>query len=303
MNDQNQTTTINDASSVFARRAMLATLSCSAWHARKYDKQLSEDAARQHGAPSESVRATKRLFVNEPAGYKRILAALTQASVIFKKLTMPWNQDGQRILPAQLHGKLVAEIRKCEIELESAIAAFLPVEYPAAIAEAQANFNGLFDINLYPAAVQFPELFAIRLRIDPIPDADDWRINLAQEDREVIIREVKKNQAEDMKAAVRSLYERLGDTIADLRDRLNAKDKKDPNKPGIFRDTAITNLTGLLDLLPALNIANDAGLELLADRIRTDLIVKPDDLRQSPEMRADVAKKADDLIADLRDMF
>ena len=65
------------------------------------------------------------------------------------------------------------------------------------------------------------------------------------------------------------------------------------DKKGIFRDTLVTNIVELCQILPALNLTGDAQLEKL--RQQAEQLVKgldPQDLREVPAVRRATAKKA-----------
>ncbi len=287
----------------YSDKAMLATHKTSQWYPRKYDKQLSEDSSRANNAPSETVRATKRLFANEPAGFKAITAILTRSATRFKSLTLPWANDGQRLLSAKLYQTLVDSQRTDEIDLESACWAFVQREYADAIVDAQRTHGSLFDAALYPSAQEFPKLFKLSLRIDPLSDPDDFRVKVAEDAKAQIVESMIAQRNADMSAAVCSIYGRLETCLTDMRDRLTAVDKKDPSKPGTFRDTITGNLAGLLDLIPDLNLTADPQLDSIATRIRETLVIDPQVWRESPASRAEAVQDVDTITADLKALF
>ena len=59
-----------------------------------------------------------------------------------------------------------------------------------------------------------------------------------------------------------------------------------------FRDTIVTNLVKLVDVLPKLNVTGDPELERLADQVRASLLVDPQELRKSESVRTETAKAA-----------
>jgi hypothetical protein len=59
-----------------------------------------------------------------------------------------------------------------------------------------------------------------------------------------------------------------------------------------FRDTVVTDLVKLVDLLPKLNVTGDPELERLAAQVRALLLVDPQELRKSESIRTETAKNA-----------
>jgi len=58
------------------------------------------------------------------------------------------------------------------------------------------------------------------------------------------------------------------------------------------RDSLVTNLVRLVDVLPKLNVAGDAELERMTAQVRASLLVDPKELRKSESVRSETAKIA-----------
>ena len=58
------------------------------------------------------------------------------------------------------------------------------------------------------------------------------------------------------------------------------------------RDSVVTNLVKLVDVLPKLNVTGDPELERLASQVRASLLVDPQELRKSESIRSETAKNA-----------
>jgi len=58
------------------------------------------------------------------------------------------------------------------------------------------------------------------------------------------------------------------------------------------RDSVVTNLVKLVDVLPKLNVTGDPELERLAAQVRSSLLVDPQELRKSESVRTETAKAA-----------
>ena len=78
-----------------------------------------------------------------------------------------------------------------------------------------------------------------------------------------------------------------------MSERLKAYKVTEEGVENKFHDTLVTNLVKLVDVLPKLNITNDANLDRLAEQVRASLLVDPKELRKSESIRNDTANAAD----------
>ena len=94
------------------------------------------------------------------------------------------------------------------------------------------------------------------------------------------------------------LYRRFGEAVERVSERL----QEDENgKPLVFRDSMISNIRDLVDVVPRLNIFGDDELARLCEQVKDKIAsVEPDALRPSktfdPVARARVKRDADDLM-------
>ena len=77
-----------------------------------------------------------------------------------------------------------------------------------------------------------------------------------------------------------------------MAERLSAYKVTDDGVEHPFRDSVVTNLVKLVDVMPKLNVTGDPELERLTAEVRASLLVDPKDLRKSDTVRADTAKAA-----------
>ena len=101
------------------------------------------------------------------------------------------------------------------------------------------------------------------------------------------------------------LYQRLAEAVERVCERL-AED--DIGKPLVFRDTMISNIRDLVDVVPRLNIFGDQRLARLCEEVKERIAgVEPDSLRPSkafdPMVRARVKRDADALMQQFAGYF
>jgi hypothetical protein len=105
-------------------RAMLAAVHISIWTAVKHDRGVSRDVAERNGAPMSAGRYNKQLLRGaDKLDELRTLAG--QVRQYFYKITLPWTDEGYRLLPANLYFDLTARMREFEAQFEQGVEAFL----------------------------------------------------------------------------------------------------------------------------------------------------------------------------------
>src|SRR5215470_247730 len=100
-------------------RAMLCSLSISMWSARKHDPDASEEIAVRHGAHADAGRYHKVLLPKEAlAEIQKIVSEARQEHYF---MTLPWDDDGYRVLPAAAYMDHVEKMRTLAKRFEAAV--------------------------------------------------------------------------------------------------------------------------------------------------------------------------------------
>jgi hypothetical protein len=127
---------------MITERAMLAAIHISIWTAVKHDRKVSHEVASQHGAPVSAGRYNKQLL--RGAGRLDDLRTLAgQIRAHFYKITLPWSDEGYRLLPAHFYFELSARMREFEQSFSKQVDDFLDF-YPSYIEHVRPELNGLF---------------------------------------------------------------------------------------------------------------------------------------------------------------
>jgi hypothetical protein len=172
--------------------------------------------------------------------------------------------------------------------------------WPAIIEDARQRLNGMFNASDYPADVR--SRFDVAMRFMPIPDAADFRVHIADAEREIMRSQIEDTLSEASRAAMRDLWQRVADAVQAMAAKLAAykRDATTGKAENLFRDSLVENLRDLCRLLPRLNFTNDARLEQIRLKIESELLASAaSDLRESDAVRADVADKAAKIAADI----
>ena len=105
---------------MITEKAMLAAVHISIWTAVKHDRKVSRDVADQHGAHQGAGRYNKQLL----RGADKLDELRTLAGQIrqhFYKITLPWSDEGFRLLPANFYFDLMARMREFEAGFEQGV--------------------------------------------------------------------------------------------------------------------------------------------------------------------------------------
>ena len=84
-------------------RAMLCSLSICQWSARKHDPEASAEIAARHGAQCNAGRYHKVLLPPEAFSELKSIAGEARREHYF--MTLPWDDAGYRVLPADPKAK------------------------------------------------------------------------------------------------------------------------------------------------------------------------------------------------------
>jgi hypothetical protein len=287
------------ASHVLSSRAMLASVKISAWSARRVDKRVTAETNAAHYAAPDAGRYNKTLLA------KDALAAITSAASAARlkhyALTLPWLDDGARILPAASYDTYADSMRDLRATFDAAVADFIAA-YPAFITDARHRLGAMFNADDYPAPDDIASRFAFSTRVLPMPDARDFRVDVGDAAAAAIRDDIERATVEALAGAQRDCFQRVADVVGHMAEKLAAYKpaaRDGARVEGIFRDSLIANVRDLADALPALNITGDSTLSAIAERMARLCEADADTLRQSDTLRADTAARAAAILSDV----
>jgi hypothetical protein len=280
---------------VITHKAMLAAVHISIWTATKHDRKVSRDVANQHGAQERAGRYNKQLLM----GAARLEDLRTLAGQIrqhFYKVTLPWSDEGLRLLPSHFLFELTARMREFKADFSAGADQFLEV-YPSYIREARVELGSLFREEDYPSVDKLREKFNVNLEILPISTGDDFRVTMSAEEQARIAREIDANVRQRLTKGTDDLWKRLRDVVSHMVDRLNEPDSR-------FHATLITNIHDLVSLLPQLNVNQDPDLERFATQIRERLCsYTAQELKKDVSLRTSTAVEAAGIVAEMDEVL
>ncbi len=128
-------------------KAMLAFLTISQWTARKHDKRATQDVAQKHHVNGEAGRYHKVLIAKEEL--KEIQRIASSARSFHYENTLPWSDDGNRILTAANYFAYTTELQKLKAEFEAHASKFCQ-DYQTLVVNQMSRLNDLYNPGDYP---------------------------------------------------------------------------------------------------------------------------------------------------------
>ncbi|MDW3686179.1 hypothetical protein RA280_31450 [Cupriavidus sp. CV2] len=271
-------------------RVMLATLNVSVWRARRFDTKATAEVENKHEA-KDIGRFNKRLLTDGAMSYKDVCAIGNRARALFDARTLDYDQLGVRLMPTAVYMDVADRLRQYQDEFSTATERFL-ADYPHFMEEAKSALNDLFDEADYPTVAELRKKFGMRMSVLPFPDADQFDINLPHDVLVGLKGEMDDRVLSAVKTANDDLVGRLFEAVQHLANRLY-------QGTSVRLDVA-DKVRELCDLLPQLNFTADPTLTTILADAKTHLAVHSGaELKESPELRQQVAQKAMEIEAQM----
>jgi hypothetical protein len=247
---------------MITERAMLAAVHISIWTAVKHDRKVSREVAQRHGAYDGAGRYNKQLL-HEAERLEALRSLAGQIRQYFYLITLPWSDEGFRLLPAHFYFELTTKMREFEQAFAQQVEEFLTV-YPSYIDLVRPELNGLFREEDYPSTEKLRNKFGVKLEVLPIPSGNDFRVTLSEEEQARVAREIDENVRQSLQKGTEDLWTRLKAVVSHMIERLNEPESR-------FHASLVTNICELVDVLPRLNVNEDEELNRFAEEIRNRL--------------------------------
>jgi hypothetical protein len=295
-------TKIDNAASL-ANRAMLSTLKVRAWSGKASDRDANEGLARANGSDAAMTTVTKALV--DPAALKAVQNVAREARALFHENTAVWQDDGTRILLSKNFQAYDQKITRLRGEFTAARDSFLAA-YDSEVIAAKNRLGALAKDSDYLSRDDVADKFSFDTHYKPIAEANDWRVNLSEEQIAKLAQDTRAQTEAAMHAATNEGVTRLITALEHLSERMSAYQPPDGENPaqGIFRDTVIGNIISVAEALPNLNISNDPRVDQAAkdvlERFRT---MEPEVLRNSHNARNKAKADAQVIVDRLKGIF
>jgi hypothetical protein len=282
-------------------RALLVNTTVRVWTGEKRDKAITREICDMKGAEDNAVRANKSLLGEHIRGVQAAERAVRQA---VNERTLPWMDDGTRILKGSVFMAFTEVMATPIREFDSAVDAFI-ARYPEIKFEARRRLGDAYADKDFPAQARLKERFGVKLTYLPVPSTEDFRVNLSDDEIAAVRRNAEEALRGTVNDAVRALLDRLQEPVARLSTRLRLFRRTSNGKvQHPFRDSLIENVRAIVKLAPTLNLMDDPRIAGLCTDIERHLTAyDPEQLRNSATLRESVADEADAILRRMQGAF
>lgn len=269
-------------------KAMVMNLSIGIWQGYRLDRDASKRVTEEAGAAADAARVNKHLVPKEALA--AIVTAQNAIRTHFYSNTLPWRDNGDRLMPRKQFLVFIPEHEQLKQAFEAEVAKFLDDDYPSAIAKAEFRMGAMFKRDDYPAIGALRGKFYANLDIDAISTAGDFRVEIDAEHADKVRATMEAALEQRLQAAAGDVWKRMASTTQYFAERM-----ADPK--AVFRDTTVTNIGEMLDLIPGLNVLDDPDIELVRQKIAESLGgIDAKDIRKDPALRAELAGEAGKIV-------
>ena len=274
--------------------SVMVEMNISVWTANKIDKSATDKVVSDNLAVQNAAQVRKNLMAGTSMR-KDIADYAAGCRLWHNTRTLPWADKGARLLATSLFMDYKAEANVRRATFDKMEDNFM-VQYPSLVQTANNYLGTLFNAEDYPSPDKVREKFGFRLVFSPVPEAADFRLQVAEQDLNDLRQQYEESFNLRLSEAMREPWDRLHKLIAGMSEKLTDVDGEDENKKR-YHDTLITNAQSLCGMLTHLNITKDPQLE----QARRDLEITMlgadiDAIKESPEVRKGMKDKLDAIL-------
>jgi len=234
-----------------ANSAVLVSLHIKQWSARKLDRKASKEVCDAHEAHSSAGNFNKQLI--RKMDLKPIQRVVNSARNYHYENTLAWDHDGADMLPSRHYITYMSKMADYQAEFQKEVDNFIKT-YPELLTSVMNDLSSLYNSEDYPSQEKLRHKFTMNIRVTPIPESGDFRVDLPEKERQKLQEELDQRLSDANQAAEKDLYMRLYTTLAKAVVVLKTPDK-------IFRNSLILNIIELTNKIPAMNFNNSTELE------------------------------------------
>ncbi len=290
-------------------RAMLVKLGIRKWTPTTGDEKATEiietSAVVAQAVPDRETEETngdgkrkrrkagkfkKWLIDTDHILWKNIANAEGRARKAHNVLTLMWALEGAGVLPAPFIDGYIRTMQTIRDQFWAAVSEFM-IALPSLKDERRKEIPGLYKEEDYPDASEMLKKFRFEWDIFPLPAqqlSDGLMAQLSEEQQAEVALRTGTGTTNVSETMTDDMLRRVVETVGAMAERLS-----DPEN--IFRDSLVQNVRDLHQMLGDLNVIDNPEIEALRDQIIVNLDREPAELRNNPELRAEVAIAATEI--------
>lgn len=270
--------------------AVLVELNISVWTANKMAKDATTDLLSRNGATvADAAQVRKNLMAGTNA--RKAIADYAASCRKWHTIrTLPWSDMGPRLMPTSLFMDYKQELnmrRDTFMRMKDDFGR----DYPTLMQTAQNYLGALYSADDYPSVEEVMDKFDFRVVFSPVPEAGDFRLDIPQQELDLVKQEYEANFASRLDDAMRTPWEQLHKMLTGMSSKLTESDEETKRR---WHDTFLTNAHEMCAMLTHLNVAKDPKLEAARRQLESALVgADIDNIKEDAITRADLKAKLD----------
>jgi hypothetical protein len=269
--------------------AMLVELNISVWTGRKFDKVVSQEIDTAKQTTTRAGNYHKNLIADEPI-FTNIGKFQGNARTYHYHATMPWSDSGMRLLTTPMYFDYHKTVSQMEMDFDNLVIAALN-DYPNMILRAKHRLGDLFNEHDYPDVDDLRNKYRFSVKFSPVPTVGDWRVDVGNEAQQVLNESYAEAYSSNLELAYKDIWTRTHEALLNMSSKLSGNNKQ------IFRDSLVSNVKDMVDLLDKFNVTDDPKMKEAKAKIQSALVgITPDALREDDDLRLDTKSKVDELL-------
>jgi len=273
-------------------KGLIVRLSISQWTARKFDKTVTAEIESTKQA-TESGRFNKLLIAKEKL--QPIQKIVGEARNYHYNNTLHFSDENGRLLPITNYFNYLEEMKSFEKMYWMEVRKFVR-DYAVNVIDAQVRLSGMYNTTDYPPVEDVESKYGFSMSFDPIVSADMLNVGLNETELAIIRDEINGRQQLCFDRANNDLWDRLRTVVGKMNHALkNGKH---------FKNTLVSNIKDVCDIIPSLNITEDKNLNELAKETKDKLVqISATQLRKDPAAKIHIGAAANDILKKIDDLF
>lgn len=243
-------TDISDSVKTLADRALLVRLARKRLRTTIRDKNL-EGAVRAQ-ANDDSITVSKHLFRDRNSKVRDLMRKYDEVYVYHKENTLPWMDNGMRLLRSDRYMEYMEGVRRHIAEVEQLLPTVVD-NWEQLVADDMAERGAAAQRDEYPQAYDVAEMFAIDVQCFPLPSAKDFRVDVDDETKAALGRALEQAEERGRLEVVKMMLTPIQKAVEKLRVPIG-------EEGAIFRDSLVENIREGVAQAKALNISDDPQL-------------------------------------------
>lgn len=271
--------------------ALLVELNISVWTANKVDRNATANVTDAANAVRAAAQVRKNLMAGTSAR-KQIADYAASCRMWHLNKTLPWSDKGSRLLPTSLFLDYKAEANVRKATFQKMVDDMLQ-DYPQLVLDQRQHLGALFDAADYPSVSEIKDKFGFRLVFSPVPEAGDFRIDIAARDLAEVQEQYEVDFKQRLGDAMRAPWEQLHKMLTSMSEKLD--ESTEVNRR--YHDTFLSNAQELCALLTHLNVTKDPKLEEARRQLERALVgTSIEDIRGDGITRQSMKQRLDTIL-------